>query len=69
MHICTCAYMYFMGLDMVESTNIRIWVSTLEKLYKIKMILMKRGFRNVKITELVDKAVDLLLREIEDGEK
>lgn len=48
----------------MESTSLRIWVRTLEKLYEAKMMLMKCGHRNVKLTELMDKAVDLLLQEL-----
>ena len=51
-----------------DSTTIRVWVDTLEKLYQAKMVLMKRGHRNVKLTELIDKAVDLLLRQLDSEE-
>lgn len=51
-----------------ESTTVRIWVDTLEKLYRIKMALMKRGYKKVKLTELIDAAVDLLLKNVESGD-
>lgn len=55
---------------MAKYTSVSVRIETMEKLYKAKFLLMKKySGKRITITDVVDKAIDLLLEYLEDEEK